>query len=37
MKAELIVGLQQGQADQLREQDPEWMVNGRRGLIQARF
>lgn len=37
LKAELIVGLRPGQAERLQEQDPEWMVNGRRGLIQARF
>jgi hypothetical protein len=37
MKAELIVGLDEGKAEQLREGDPEWMVNGRRGLIQARL
>jgi hypothetical protein len=37
MKAELIVGLGEGRAEQLRKDDPEWMVNGRRGLIQARL
>jgi hypothetical protein len=37
MKAELIVGLPAGEAERLREQDPEWMVNGQRGLIQARL
>jgi len=37
MKAELIVGLGAGDAERLQEQDPEWMVNGRRGLIQARL
>jgi uncharacterized protein with ATP-grasp and redox domains len=37
MKAELIVGLDEGKAEQLRKGDPEWMVNGRRGLIQARL
>jgi uncharacterized protein with ATP-grasp and redox domains len=37
MKAELIVGLNEGRVEQLREEDPEWMVNGRRGLIQARL
>jgi hypothetical protein len=37
MKAELIVGLNEGQAERLKEQDPAWMVNGRRGLIQGRF
>jgi uncharacterized protein with ATP-grasp and redox domains len=37
MKAELIVGLGTGDAEQLQEGDPEWMVNGQRGLIQARL
>jgi uncharacterized protein with ATP-grasp and redox domains len=37
LKAEMIVGLGAGQAKQLAEQDPAWMVNGRRGLIQARL
>jgi len=37
MKAELIVGLRPGQAERLQGQDPRWMVNGRRGVIQARF
>jgi hypothetical protein len=37
MKAELIVGLDEGRAEQLRKVDPEWMVNGRRGLVQARL
>jgi uncharacterized protein with ATP-grasp and redox domains len=37
MKAELIVGLGEGDTKRLQAQDPEWMVNGRRGLIQARL
>ena len=37
MKAELIVGLDEGQAEGLSKKDPEWMVNGRRGLIQSRL
>jgi len=37
MKAELIVGLGAGDAERLQEQDPAWLVNGRRGLIQARL
>jgi hypothetical protein len=36
-KAELIVGLAQGEAEQLQAEDPAWMVNGRRGLVQARL
>lgn len=35
LKAELIVGLGAGQAERLREQDADWMVNGRRGVIQG--
>jgi hypothetical protein len=37
LKAELIVGLREGEAQRLAAQDPEWMVNARRGLIQARL
>lgn len=37
LKAELIVGLREGQAEQLQAQDPQWLVNGRRGVAQARF
>lgn len=35
LKAELIVGLREGEAERLRAVDPEWMVNGRRGVVQA--
>ncbi len=34
LKAELIVGLARGEADRLRNQDPSWLVNGKRGVIQ---
>jgi hypothetical protein len=37
MKAEVVVGLPAGLAAQLTARDPRWMVNGRRGLIQARL
>lgn len=37
LKAELIVGLRAGEAEQLEAQDPDWLVNGRRGLIQGRI
>jgi uncharacterized protein with ATP-grasp and redox domains len=36
-KSELVVGLRAGQAERLGAQDPEWLVNGQRGVIQARF
>jgi hypothetical protein len=35
-KSEVVVGLQPGQADRLDAEDPEWRVNGRRGVIQAK-
>jgi uncharacterized protein with ATP-grasp and redox domains len=34
MKAELIVGLRAGEAERLRALDAEWLVNGKRGVIQ---
>ncbi|MEW5719590.1 MAG: damage-control phosphatase ARMT1 family protein [Chloroflexota bacterium] len=34
LKAELIVGLRAGQAERLHAQDAEWLVNGKRGVIQ---
>lgn len=33
LKAEIIVGLQEGQAEALAADEPDWLVNGRRGLI----
>jgi uncharacterized protein with ATP-grasp and redox domains len=35
LKGELILGLRAGEAERLQEQDPDWMVNGRRGVIQG--
>jgi hypothetical protein len=35
LKGELITGLAPGQPEALSAQDPEWLVNGRRGVIQA--
>jgi hypothetical protein len=35
MKSDPVVGLQPGQADALDQEDPEWRVNGKRGMIQA--
>ena len=37
LKGEIIVGLAPGQAERLAEEDPAWLVNGRRGVIQARL
>ena len=34
LKAEVIVGLAPGQAERLQAQDPSWMINGKRGVIQ---
>ena len=33
LKGELIVGLQEGQAEQLASEDPDWLINGERGVI----
>jgi uncharacterized protein with ATP-grasp and redox domains len=35
LKSEVAVGLAAGQAERLAEEDPNWRVNGRRGVIQA--
>ncbi len=35
LKAELIVGLRPGQAEALAAAEGDWLVNGRRGVIQA--
>ncbi len=37
LKGELIAGLPAGVAERLTQEEPDWMVNGRRGLIQARW
>jgi hypothetical protein len=34
LKAELMVDLRPGQAEELAAQDPEWLTNGRRGVVQ---
>jgi uncharacterized protein with ATP-grasp and redox domains len=34
LKGEILVGLQPGQAEALTIQDPTWLINGKRGLIQ---
>lgn len=33
LKAELMLGLAEGQAEQLARDDPNWLINGERGLI----
>ena len=35
MKSDPIVGLPPGQVERLDQEDPEWRVNGKRGVIQA--
>ncbi len=35
LKSELIVGLPEGEAERQKAQDAHWMVNGRRGIVQA--
>ena len=37
LKGEIIAGLDPGQAERLAVEDPAWLVNGRRGVIQARL
>jgi hypothetical protein len=37
LKAEIIVGLKPGDAERLHAEDPSWLVNGRRGVVQARL
>jgi uncharacterized protein with ATP-grasp and redox domains len=37
LKGEIIVGLTPGQTERLAEEDPAWLVNGQRGVIQARL
>jgi uncharacterized protein with ATP-grasp and redox domains len=36
-KSEVVVGLPPGRAETLDVEDPNWRVNGRRGVIQARL
>jgi hypothetical protein len=35
-KSEVVVGLVPGQAEKAAAEDPDWLVNGKRGVIQAR-
>jgi hypothetical protein len=34
LKSEIQIGLAPGQAESLTAEDPDWLINGRRGLIQ---
>jgi uncharacterized protein with ATP-grasp and redox domains len=34
LKGEIVVGLEPGQAEALAAQDPTWLINGKRGIIQ---
>jgi uncharacterized protein with ATP-grasp and redox domains len=37
LKGEIITGLAPGEAERLAAEDPAWLVNGKRGVIQARL
>ena len=37
LKGEIITGLAPSQAERLTVDDPAWLVNGRRGVVQARL
>jgi hypothetical protein len=37
LKAEIIVGLKPGEAERLGAEDAAWLVNGKRGVVQARL
>ncbi len=34
LKGEIMVGLEPGQAEELAARDPDWLINGKRGIIQ---
>jgi DHA3 family macrolide efflux protein-like MFS transporter len=34
LKGEIMVGLQPGQAEALAAEDPDWLLNGQRGIVQ---
>lgn len=34
LKGEIMVGLKEGQAEEIEAEDPEWLTNGKRGIIQ---
>jgi uncharacterized protein with ATP-grasp and redox domains len=35
LKSDVLIGLEPGQQSQLDQKDPDWLINGRWGLIQA--
>ena len=37
LKAEIVVGLKPGEVERLCTEDPSWLVNGKRGVVQARL
>ncbi len=37
LKGEIMVGLEPGQAEALAAEDPTWLINGKRGVIQLVF
>jgi hypothetical protein len=37
LKSEIILGLRPGEAERLTAEDPDWLVNGKRGVIQGRL
>jgi hypothetical protein len=34
LKGEIMIGLGPGQPEQLAAEDPTWLINGKRGIIQ---
>jgi uncharacterized protein with ATP-grasp and redox domains len=34
LKGEIMVSLKEGQAEKLKAEDPDWLINGKRGIIQ---
>ena len=34
LKGELMVGLKPGQAEEIMANDPTWLINGKRGVIE---
>jgi hypothetical protein len=37
LKSEIVVGLAEGESARLQAQDPNWLINGTRGVIQGRL